>query len=98
MRKLIDDKTIGEVFDAVDALLGAVLVFSPLAAGPAALPLLTLIEPKSELVKLLKDAVKKITKSQASDYLDKAAKLSAANCLLTFTAYFDALGQCLWAS
>ena len=96
VRKLIGDKDLGEsVLDAVDDLLGAVIVLSPLVAGPAALPLLALIEPKNELVKVAKDAIKTIAKSQASDYLDKATRLATANCLLTFTAYFDALSQLL---
>ena len=96
VRKLIDDKSIGEsVLDAIDGLLSAVIVLSPLVAGPAALPLLALVEPKNELVKITKDAIKTITRSQASDYLDKAARIAAANCLLTFAAYFDALSQLL---
>jgi hypothetical protein len=53
VRKLIDDKGIGDsVLDAVDDLLGAAFVLSPIVAGPAALPLLAMIEPKNELVKL----------------------------------------------
>ncbi len=96
VRKLIDDKSIGEsVLDAVDGLLGAVIVLSPLVAGPAALPLLALVEPKNELVKITKGAIKTMAKSQASDYLDKATRMAAANCLLTFTAYFDVLSQSL---
>ena len=96
VRKLINDKSIGEsAFDAVDDLLGAVIVLSPFVAGPAALPLLALIEPKNELVKITKKAIKAITRSQASDYLDQAARMAAANCLLTFTAYFDALARLL---
>ena len=31
------------------------------------------------------------SKSDARDYLDQAENLAAANCLLTFTAYFEAL-------
>ena len=94
VRKLIEGKSTGEsIFDAVDKLLTAVIVLSPLAAGPAALPLLALIGPKSQLIELSKAAIKKITKSKAIDYLDRAADMSAANCLLTFTAYFEALAQ-----
>ena len=94
VRKLIDDKRIGEsALDAVDDLLGAIIALSPLFGGPIALPLLALIEPKNELVKITKNAIKAITRSQASDYLDQATRLAAANCLLTFSAYFDALDQ-----
>jgi hypothetical protein len=96
VRKLIEDKSLGEsVLDAVDGLLGAMIVFSPVVAGPAALPLLGLIEPKNELVKITNSAIKAITRSPASDYLDKAARMTAANYLLTYNAYFDALRQSL---
>ena len=91
VRKLIEDKSIGEsVFDAVDKLLGLILVFSPIALGPAALPLLGLIEPKNELVATFKDAARKISKSDPEDYLDQASRMAAANTMLTYTAFFEA--------
>ena len=94
VRKLIDEKNFGEsLFDSVDMLISAVIIVSPLAAGPAALPLLVLIEPKNKLVEIVKTTIKKITVPKAGDYLDRAARMSAANCLITFTAYFDAIGQ-----
>lgn len=41
VRELIEDKSMGEsVLDAVDGLLGLVIVLSPVVIGPAALPLL----------------------------------------------------------
>jgi hypothetical protein len=96
VRKLIKDENMAEsALDVVDDLLGAVIVLSPMVIGPAALALLPLLEVKDQFVRLGKDAIKAITKSQASDYLDKAKRLAAANCLLTFTAYFDALNQLL---
>jgi hypothetical protein len=58
VRKLIDDKNIGEdVADAVGTILGLVLALSPIVAGPAALPLWALIEPKNELIEAFKSAV-----------------------------------------
>jgi hypothetical protein len=96
VRKLIKDESMAETaLTVIDDLLGAVVVLSPVVAGPAALALLPLIEVKDELVRLGRDAIKVITTSQASDYLDRAKRLAAANCLLTFTAYFDALNQLL---
>jgi hypothetical protein len=96
VRKLIKDENMAEsALDVVDDLLGAVIVLSPMVIGPAALALLPLLEVKDQFVRLGKDAIKAVTKSQASDYLDKAKRLAAANCLLTFTAYFDALNQLL---
>jgi hypothetical protein len=96
VRKLIKDENMAEsALDVVDDLLGAVIVLSPMVIGPAALALLPLLEVKDQFVRLGKDAIKAVTKSQASDYLDKAKRLAAANCLLTFTAYFDAFNQLL---
>jgi hypothetical protein len=96
VRKLIKDENMAEsALDVVNDLLGAAIVLSPMLFGPVALALLPMIEVKDELVRLGKDAIKAIAKSQASDYLDKAKRLAAANCLLTFTVYFDALNHLL---
>lgn len=93
VRKLIDDKSIGEsVLDVVDDLLGAIILLSSLGGGP--IPL-SLFEPKNQLVSIVRDAIKLINKPHPSGYLDQAARLAAANCLLTFTAYFDALDESL---
>jgi hypothetical protein len=98
VRKLIDDKNIGDTAaEAVDQLLGLVLALSPLYAGPAAPVIMTLIEPKNELIAAFKAAVRKFSKSKPSDYLDRAQRMAAANCLLTYVAFFDALQQ-LWPS
>ena len=94
VRKLIEDKSIGEsVLDAVDKLLGLALVFSPIALGPAALPLLGLIEPKNELIATFKDAARRISRSDVEDYLDQASRMAAANTMVTYTAFFEAFRQ-----
>jgi hypothetical protein len=96
VRKLIEDKGIGDsVLDAVDKLLGLLLVFSPVAGGLAAVPLLGLVEPKNELIGILKDAVRRLSKSPAEDYLDQSSRMAAANCMLTYTAFFEAFRQ-IW--
>jgi hypothetical protein len=92
VRKLINDKNIGEdVAGAVGSILGLVLALSPIVAGPAALPLWGLIEPKNELIEAFKSAARKISRSKPSDYLDRAERMVAANCLLVYVAFFDAL-------
>lgn len=92
VRKLVDDKLLDDsIIDAIDGILSLAVVVSPVVAGPAALPLLGLLEWKNEAVKLAREAIKKLTKAQPRDYLEQAAKMAAANCLLTYTAYFDAL-------
>ena len=92
VRKLLDDRSLGEkAFEALGQLSDAVLIFSPAAVGPAGFALYALLDPKDRLVALCKNVIKAISKSDARDYLDQAENLAAANCLLTFTAYFEAL-------
>ncbi|HEY1666092.1 MAG TPA: ATP-binding protein [Trebonia sp.] len=92
VRKLLDDRSMGErAFEALDQLIDAALIFSPAVLGPAGFALHALLEPKDHLVALCKNVVQVISKPDAGDYLDQAESLTAANCLLTFTAYFEAL-------
>lgn len=95
VRKLIEDKPTDDTpLDVVDTILDVAILLSPIVAGPAVgLALFALIEPKNALVKLARSAIKKFAKPGADDYLDQATRLAAANCLLTYTAYFDALRQ-----
>ena len=94
VRKLIDDKNIGEgAANAVGHLLGIVLALSPVVAGPAALPLWALIEPKNELIESFKSVARKFSRSKPSDYLDRAERMAAANCLLVYVAFFEAVRQ-----
>jgi NACHT conflict system protein len=93
VRKLLDDKSVSEkAIDAVDQLIGAALVISPLVVGiPLGLILQSLLAPKDQIVTICKNVVAAISKSDARDYQDQATNLAAAHCLITFTAYFDAL-------
>jgi AAA domain (dynein-related subfamily) len=96
VRKLLDDRSLGEqAFDALDQLIDAALIFSPVALGPAGFALHALLEPKDHLVALCKNVIKAISKPDARDYLDRAEDLAAAHCVLTFSVFFDALNQCL---
>jgi hypothetical protein len=92
VRKLVDEKNIGDdVADTVGKLLGLVIAVAPVAGGPGLLPLWALIEPKNELIEAIRFAARKFSKSKPSDYLDRAERMAAANCLLVYAAYFDAL-------
>ena len=93
VRRLLEEKQIDDsALDAVDKLLDAVILLSPVVAGPVvATVLFSLIEPKNALINLGRDAIKKFAKPIPDDYLNQATRLAAANCLLTYTAYFDAL-------
>ena len=91
VRKLIEDKDLGEdIADTVGNILGVVLALSPVVAGPAAAASLWgLIEPKNELIDALKSAVRKISRSKPSDYLERAERMAAAHCLLVYVSFFD---------
>lgn len=92
VRKLLDDRGLGEkAFEAVDQLIDAAVIFSPVLLGLGGFALHALLEPKDHLVALCKNVIKAICKSDAHDYLDQAENLAAAHCLLTYVAYFDVL-------
>jgi hypothetical protein len=94
VRELINEKNIGEdAADAVGKLLGLVIALAPAVGGPGLLLLWTLIEPKNELIEAIKYAARKFSRSKPKDYLDRAERMAAANCLLVYAAYFDTLRQ-----
>jgi hypothetical protein len=93
VRKLIEDKKLPEdLLDTFNLITDAVIALSPLALGPVGAALLwPMLEPKHDLVDAAKTAIKKLTKSRPSHYVDQARRFAAANALLTYTAFFDAL-------
>lgn len=95
VRKLIEDKSLPEgILEVFDKLSGLVIALSPLYGGTGSAILWPLLEPKDALVGAVKAAIKRITRSRPRDYLEQAKRFAAANTLLTFTAYFDALRMC----
>ena len=81
-----------KVLSAVSGLLDVALLLSPAYTGPdTAAALLGLFEAKNALVNLARQAIERFAKPPPEDYLDQAARFATANCLLTYTAYFDAL-------
>jgi hypothetical protein len=95
VRKLLEEKPVDEApLDAVSRLLGGAILLSPFLVGhDAALTLITFIEAKNALVELGRDAISKVARPTSGDYQDQATRFAAANCLLTYNAYFDALIQ-----
>ena len=84
VRKLIEDRSLPEGFlDAFNLISGAVIALSPLALGLTGAALWPLLEPKNDLIDAAKTAIRKLTKSQPSDYVDQARRFAAANTLLT---------------
>ncbi|MDX8147717.1 hypothetical protein SK854_36795 [Lentzea sp. BCCO 10_0061] len=96
VRELVKTGAKGEeLLGAVDKLLGAVLLLSPVMLGPTALPALGLIGAKNEIIKLAGGAVKKIAESSKASFVDRGRHIVAAHCLLTYTAFFEALQDSL---
>lgn len=92
VRKLIEDKKLPEqILDNFNLVFGAVIALSPIVAGTAALPLLAAIEPAGALVDAGKAIIKRLTRPDAVGYIDQATRFAAANTVLTYTAFFDAL-------
>jgi hypothetical protein len=95
VRKLIEDKQLPEtILDAFSLVSGAVIALAPLAVGPAGAALWPLLEPKNALIDAGKTAIRKLTRAQPNDYVDQARRFAAANTMLTYTAFFDALSRC----
>jgi hypothetical protein len=93
VRKLLERQSADtRVLNAVSGLLDAAILLSPAYAGPdGAAALLGLFEAKNALVSLGREAIERFAKPPPEDYLAQATRLATANCLLTYTAYFDAL-------
>jgi hypothetical protein len=95
VRKLVKDSSAtDDIMDAIDAVYGGLIAVSPVVFGPAALPLLALIDVKNELMKLGKVVVRKLVASE-DDYLGRYERMAAANCLITYTSFFEALSRTL---
>lgn len=96
VRKLIEDRSLPEdLLEVFDKITDVVIVLSPLAGGlPTSGILWPLLDPKNALIDAAKAAIKQISRSQPRDYLDQASRFAAANTLLTYTAYLDALRHC----
>jgi hypothetical protein len=64
-----------QLIEAADKLLGAVLVLSPIALGPAALPALGLLGVKDQLVKIAKSVYSNITKKADGDLVTRQQRM-----------------------
>lgn len=83
----------GKLLEAADKLMSAAMLLSPLAIGPAALPVLGLLKAKEEVVRLGHSLLKAITSRKTSDYLSRSANLQAAYGLICVTAFFEAFDR-----
>ena len=95
-KKYPDD---AKLIDAIDLLLGTAMVLSPLVLGPVGTPALALLGVKSELVKIGKRVYEKLTAKpeEEEDALKRSERMNLAYCLISYTAFFDALDEVLKA-
>ncbi len=80
------------IIGAVDKLTGLVLVLSPIALGPQALPALTLLGTKNELFKTLQAVMKKLL-ARKNDPAVREQRLAAAFCITCYAAFFEELDE-----
>lgn len=104
VREFLEEKhPVQECLDAVDTVLGLVLAVAGTAVGAATglengVLFWHAIEPKNAVIDALRVGVRKLSARGAAEsdvYLERTRRMAAANCLLVYTAYFDALMR-LW--
>ena len=84
-----------EILDKFDKLFDAAIIFTPIALGPAYLPLLTCLEVKDRLVNIGKSILESINSICKPDYVTRAQQIKYAYALIVYTSYFDALDEIL---
>jgi len=96
VRELIkDDQKDDRLLDAIDQILGAVLLLSPILIGTPGVPALGLIGAKNEAIKAVKGIKRHLTGKKKASFVERSAYINAAHCLLTYTAFFEALDDCM---
>ena len=80
-----------KLLEAVDALLGLTIVCAPVALGPPAIGLLSILTAKNELSKIGRLVLSAATKKQGDDYIARMEIMRTAHGLLVYTAFFEAL-------
>jgi hypothetical protein len=100
VRELIEEKNLGQqCMDAVDMVLGLGLSVAGPVRGGTSLPLPWPTVEAKDVVDALRAAVRELSKPEPGGnpdkYMERARRLAAANCLLVYTAYYDALRR-LW--
>lgn len=88
-----EDSDDPQLIDAVDKMLGLVLIFSSIAVGPAIAPAWGLLGVKNELVKTGKSIFNKLTQKKDESFLDKQRRMEMAYCLICYTAFFEAVDK-----
>lgn len=95
IRDIVKAKGDGPLIDTFGKLAGLVLVLSPIALGPSALPALGLLGAKNELTTLGKEGLKRLQKESNAAKLSRYELLSSAYVLICYTAFFEAVDEVL---
>lgn len=96
IKSFLEEENIGvEILDKFDKLFDAAIIFTPIALGPAYLPLLTCLEVKDRLVNIGKSILESINSICKPDYVTRAQQIKYAYALIVYTSYFDAIDEIL---
>ena len=77
--------------DQLDLFLGAAILLTPAVLGPPGFIALSFLEPKSELIKIGRALIERLSKPSTEDFVARRRRMTAAYCLMTYTAFFAAL-------
>lgn len=84
-----------KVIEALDGLLGLLIICSPLVAAPAVAAILPTLAVKNELIKQGKLVFERIGKKKDGDHAARLSRMQAAYGLICYTAFFEALEAAL---
>ncbi|WP_433045184.1 NACHT domain-containing protein [Dactylosporangium sp. CS-033363] len=100
VRRMVADEP-PALLAAADGLITASLALSPVVLGHLAVPLLSLFDLKSDVVRLAGDLARRVAR-RGERFLDRSESLAAAHLLITHTAFWaaadDELGELLRAA
>lgn len=79
------------LLDRLDRFLGAAILLTPAVLGPTGIIALSFLEPKDELIKIGRSLIERFSSSRTEDFVARRRRMTAAYCLMTYTAFFDAI-------
>jgi tetratricopeptide (TPR) repeat protein len=79
------------LLDQLDRFLGVAILLTPAVLGPSGVFALALLEPKDELIKIGRSLIRRFSSASTEDFVLRRRRMTAAYCLMTYTAFFAAL-------
>jgi len=73
--------------------LGAAILLTPASLVVSLTDAYSILQPKDELIKLGQALVEQFSKPRAGDFIAQRRRMTAAYCLMTYTAFFAALEE-----